>query len=102
MVLGEGAFFLHQFLAPHFHIFRVGLAQVVVTEALAGAQVAAALRIAPNQRLHTPLRIRGRTRAPATEVLLVLNLQRADIPLDLTEFLVYGGHGKCERGEIPA
>src|SRR5216684_2382745 len=31
MVLGDGAFFLHQFFAPHIHIFRVSLAQVVVT-----------------------------------------------------------------------
>src|SRR4029077_8456823 len=46
VVLGDGTFFLHQFLAPHFLVFRIGLREVVVPKALAGAQVARAFGVA--------------------------------------------------------
>ena len=41
--------------------------------------------IAAHERIHAPLRVRWGARAPTAEELLVLDLERADVPLDLIQ-----------------
>ena len=91
-----GPFLLRDLLAPHVLILRVGLLDVVEAEALTGAQLGDALVVAPYQGVHAPLRVRRRTRSPAAEILLVFDLQRADVPLDLAKIVVDGGHSGPE------
>ncbi len=90
----HAAFLLHQLLAPQILILRIRLRQVVVTESLPGAQLSHPLRVPPHQRIHAPLRIRGRPRTPAAEELLVLDLQRPHVAFDLVEVFVDCGHSE--------
>src|SRR5579859_379288 len=85
-------FLLNHFLAPHVLILSVGLGQIVESKALCEAKLAGALVVPAYKALRAPLGIRGRPLTPAAEKLLVFDLQGADIPLDLTEIFVDGGH----------
>ena len=94
MPQAHSPFFLHQLFAPQILILRVSLRQVVVTESLPRAKLSHPLRITPHQRIHAPLRIRGRPRTPAAEELLVLDLQRPHVAFDLVEVFVDCGHSR--------
>src|SRR5208282_2165480 len=79
-------------------ILRVRLRQVVIPEALAIGHVRAPLRVAFDGLLDAPDRVVRRARPPATEILLVLDLQRADVTLECAQFLVNFVHMRCRAG----
>ena len=75
-------------LPPHFLILGVGLRQIVEPEALPEVKFRRALVYAAQQTIHAPLRVRGRPWTAAAEELLVFDLQRASVPLDLIQIVV--------------
>src|SRR5579884_3766437 len=92
VVLHESFLFLLHALAEDVLVLRVGLREVVEAEALRGLQLAAPFGIALHHQVDAPFDFGGRTLAPAAEVLIVLNLELADVAFDLTEIFVDSGH----------
>ena len=88
MALRAAGLLLDELLAPHVLILRVGLGQVVQAEALREVQLGDALVASAHEGIEAPLGVRGRPLAPAAEKLLVLDLQRANIALDLAQIVV--------------
>src|ERR1700733_14513726 len=84
---------LHQFLAPHVLIFRVSRGNIVVAESLRQVHFSHALGITLNKYVPAPLGINRWALSSTAEELLVLNLQRANVVLDLCEIVVDCGHG---------
>jgi len=102
-MLRGAAFFLRELFAPHVLILDVSLGEVIGAEALAGGEIGGAIVEASQGGLEAPLRVRGRTRTAAAEILLEFNFQRADIALDPAQFFINAGHrGAPEVPEIPA
>ena len=93
MVLLSAGFLLHDLFAPHVLIFGVGLLKIVESEALREAQIAHSFVVAAHHVVDAPLGIGGRARPTAAEELLVFDLERADVALDLAEVVVDSGHG---------
>src|SRR5215469_12166160 len=83
VMLLRAGLLLDDLLAPHVLILGVGLGQVVVAETLSVVEVRHMLGTAANQTVESPLRIRGRAFASATEILLEFDFQGADFALDL-------------------
>ena len=92
-------FFLLEPLAKDFPIFRIGLCQIVVPEALAEVDLRNAFGVASNQLLDAPLDVRRGTLLPAAKVLIVLDLELADVLLKLVQVFVNCSHdrGKGEK-----
>src|SRR6202035_2946985 len=80
IVFLRAAFFLQcRLFAENILIFRVSLGEVGEPEPLAKLQFARALAMTLDYLLDAPLDFRRRTLPPATEELIVLNLQLADV-----------------------
>src|SRR6476659_1075092 len=77
-------FFLLCPFAENVLVLRVRLRKVVITKSLPKLQFAAAFAIALDDQLDAPLDFSGRTFPPAAEILIVLNFELANIPLELT------------------
>src|SRR5277367_3961431 len=92
MMLRRSGFFLDQLLPPHVLILRVRRSQIAIAESLPRRKLSRPVRVALQIRLQPPLRIRRRPRTPAAEILLKFYFQRADVPLDLSEFFVNSCH----------
>src|SRR5262249_18784705 len=85
-------FLLLRALAENVLVLGVRLREVVVAKALPELQLAAAFSIALDDQLDTPLDFGRRTLAPAAKILVVFDLELANIPLELTQFFVNRGH----------
>src|SRR5690348_18003220 len=88
MALLRDCFALDHLLAPEILILRVSLRQIAELEALSKIQFADFFIAAADKIIQPPLCVGRRTFATSAEELLVLNLQRANVPLDLVQVLV--------------
>src|SRR6202166_3743701 len=91
-------FFLLQPLAKNVFIFCVGLREVVVTEALAKLQLTATLRIAHCHHFEPPFNFRGRPLSSSAKILFILDLQLANVALELVLLLVNRDSGGGRYG----
>ena len=82
--LRSAFFFLLGSLAENIFVLGVGLREVVVTKALTELQLTAAFSVSLDNQLDTPLDFGRRTLPPAAKILVVLDLELANIPLELT------------------
>ena len=64
-------------------------------------QLAAAFAVALDHQLDTPLDFGGRTLPAPTKILVVLDLQLADVPFELAQIFVDGGHGWTKTSLFP-
>src|SRR5882724_4286037 len=85
-------FFLLQALAEDVFVLRVSLREVVVPEALAEFQLAAAFGVALDEQLDAPLDFGGRTLPAAPEILVILDFELANVLFELRHFFVNRGH----------
>src|SRR2546423_1890247 len=77
-------FLLLRALAENILVLRVGLREVVVTKALPKFQLATAFSVALDDQLDSPFDFGGRALSAAAEILVVLDLELANISLELT------------------
>src|SRR6267143_970857 len=75
-------FFFHP-LAENFAILRIHLSQIAVAEALGKIHLRAPVAVALHGDIDTPLEFRGRPLLPPAKILFVLDLQLADVLLQL-------------------
>src|SRR5580658_10144524 len=92
MMLRSSRFLLDQLLPPHVLVLRVRRSQIAIAKPLPRRKVARPVPVTFQICLKPPLGIRRRPRTPAAEILFKLNFQRADVPLDLSEFFVNSRH----------
>src|SRR5256885_2294147 len=85
-------FFLRRSLPEDILIFCVGLREVVETESLREFELAAPFRIALHDHIDAPFDLRGRTLPASPEILVVFDLELTDVPFELAQLLVDGGH----------
>ncbi len=96
MALDAAFFLLLRFLAENVFVLGVGLREVIQAETLAVFEVAAALAVAFDRQFDAPFDFRRRTLSAAPEILVVFDLELADVALELAQILVDGRHGwKC-------
>src|SRR5260370_30078820 len=95
MVLDFSFFLLRHFFPEDIFVFRVGLQKIVKAESLREFQFAAAFRVALHEHIDAPRDFRGRTLPAAAEILVVFNLELADVALELAEFFFDGRHTWC-------
>jgi len=89
----DGAFFLLLgFLPENVFVLGVSLREVVEAESLVGLHVAAALVIALDEKIDAPLDFRRRALAATAEILVVFDLELANVLLDLAQIFVNGRH----------
>src|ERR1700761_4129390 len=88
MVLRVAPFFLRELLSPHVLILHVSLREIAGAKTLAGRKIAGPIGVALDVGLEAPLRIGGRTRTAAAEILFVFNFERAKVAFDLVQFFV--------------
>lgn len=93
MALLHARLALNHFFAPEVLIFGVGLCEIAEFEPLPEIQLANFLVAAADEVIQPPLRVRRRTFPSSAEELLIFDLQRANVPLDLVQVLVESGHG---------
>ena len=79
MALNFAFFFLGNFLAEDIFVLRVGLRKIVEAETLREFHVAAAFPIALDELIDAPLDFGGRTFPAAAEILVVFDLELADV-----------------------
>ena len=96
MALNGALFFLLHSLAEDVFVFRVGLREVVEAEALVGLHFATALVVALDEKVDAPFDVRRRFLPAASEKLIVLDFELADVLLDLSEIFVDGRHA-CKK-----
>src|ERR1700733_11277736 len=89
------------FLAKNIFVLRVSLRQIVESKALSELQLAAAFAVALDHQLDTPLDFGGRALPAATKILVVLDFQLADVPFELAQIFVDGGHGWTRTSLFP-
>src|SRR5690349_16027807 len=93
MPLHFSFFLLLSLLPEDVFIFCVGLGKVVQAEPLPVLQFPSALRVPLHRQINAPLDFRRRPLSATAEVLIVLNLELADVPLELAQLLVDRRHG---------
>src|SRR5579859_5422698 len=94
-------FLLLGFLAEDVFVFSVSLREVVETEALVRLHVPATLVIALDEKIDAPFDFSGRTLPTAAEILIVFDLELADVLFDLAKIFVNGRHVARESPEPP-
>src|SRR5215831_4542097 len=92
MPLDGALFLLLRFLPEDVFILCVSLREVVEAEALVRLQFAATLVITLDEKVYAPFDFRWRTLPAAAEILVVFDLELADVLFDLTQIFVNGRH----------
>src|SRR6266436_1175557 len=94
--------FQRNFLPENILVFRVGLRKIIEAEPLREFQFAAALGVALHQQINAPLDFRRRALPAASEILVVFNLELADVALELAQLLVNGRHARRKPPNLHA
>jgi hypothetical protein len=85
-------FFQHHLFPKDIFVLRVGLRKIIEAESLRELQLAAALRVALHELIDAPFNFRRRALPATAEILVVFDLELADVPFELAQIFVDGRH----------
>ncbi len=94
MPLNFSFFFQRHFFPENIFVFRVSLRKIIEAESLRKLQLAAALRVALHELIDAPFNFGGRALPASAEILVVFDLELANVPFDLAQIFVDGRHAR--------